>query len=305
MANINETEWETELENELEAGLESEYEHHEGAGEFESEFEQGMHEYESEFETHEFESGMGELEGEFETGEQFFGKIARGIGSFVKRAAPILRNVAKIAAPMVGTAIGGPFGAILGKVASSALGEGEMEGEFEYEFEHHEGSHEFEMEFESHEYETHEAAHEIAHHETAHHEAIAELMAEAAAHEHHEGEAEAMAGAAAMNVISPADRRALRRILPHLVRGTAILTRILRRRRVTRPAVRAVPTIVRRTVKDLKRQAAAGKPITRQAAGKAAAAQVKKVLGNPKACAAAIQQNVRASRKLRARPVAG
>ena len=307
MANINETEWEAELEGELETGLGSEFEHHEAAGEFEAEFEahEGSHEYEWELESHEFESGMHEMEGEYETGEQFFGKIARGIGRFVKRAAPILKKVASIAAPMVGTAIGGPFGAIFGKVASSAQGESELEREYESEFEEHEGSHELEYELESHESGHHEAAHEIAHHEVTHHEALAEMMAEAAAHEQHEGEAEAMAGAAVMTVISPADRRALRRVLPHLVRGTAILTRVLRRRQITRPAVRAVPTIMRRTVKDLKRQAASGQPITRKAAGRAAATQIKKVLGNPNACAAAIKQNVRASRKMRARAVAG
>ena len=99
-----------------------------------------------------------------------------------------------------------------------------------------------------------------------------------------------------MTVISPGDRRALRRILPHLVRGTAILTRILRRRRVTRPMVRAVPTIMRRTVKDLKRQAARGIPITRKRAARAAAKQVRRVLSSPKACAAAITRNVKVSR---------
>lgn len=306
MANISETEWEAELEGELETGLEAEFEQHEATGEFEAEYEQheGSHEFEWESESHEFESAMQELEGEFETGEQFFGKIARGIGRFVKKAAPILRKVAKVAAPMVGTAIGGPFGAILGRAASSAL-ESEFENEYESEFEMHEGAQEFEMEFESHEYEQQEVAHEIAQHETSQHEALAEMMAEAAAQEQNEGEAEAMAGAAAMNALSPADRRALRRILPHLVRGTAILTRILRRQKLTRPAVRAVPTIIRRTVKDLKRQAAAGKPVTRKAAGRAAASQIRKVLGNPSACAAAIQKNVRASRKVKARPVAG
>lgn len=306
MANTQEAEW--ELESELEGELESELGSHEMAHEFESEYEshEGMHEFESEFEQHEFES---EFEGESENGEQFFGRIARGIGGFVKRAAPILRQVAKIAAPMVGTAIGGPFGAVLGKLASSALGEGEFEShEFEsHEFESHEfESHEFESEFESHEsHESHEAAHEIAHHEIMHHEALAEMMAESAANEQHEGEAEAMAGAAAVTVLSAADRRALRRVLPHLIRGTAILTRILRKRRITRPAVRAVPTIVRRTVKQLKQQAASGRPITRKMAGRAAATQVYRVLGNPRACAAAIQQNVRATRRLRARPIAG
>jgi hypothetical protein len=302
--------YESELEMELEGELE-------GLGEFEQ----------HEGEQHEFELEQHEVAGEFES-EEFFGRIARGIGRFVRRAAPILRSVARIAAPMVGTAIGGPFGAILGRVASQALGEGELEQheleqhelahEFEnpelaHEFEQHELAHEFEQhefeqheaahEFEQHEFEQHEAAHEvaheIAHHEIAHHEALAEIMAEAAAHEQHEAQAEAMMGAAVMTVISPRDRRALRRVLPHLVRGAAILTRILRRRRITRPAVRAVPTIMRRTVLTLKRQAAAGKPITRRTAGRAAAVEVRRVLGNPSACAAAIRQNVQASRRMR------
>jgi hypothetical protein len=228
-----------------------------GEGEDESEF---AHEFESEDET-----------------EQFFGSI----GKFLKKAAPILRKVAKIAAPIVGTAIGGPFGSILGKAASSVLesehGEHELEDEFEYE-----GEHEMEQ--------------EIASHELTHNEALAEMLAESASHEMHEAEAEAMAGAAAVTVISAADRRALRRILPHLVRGTAILTRILRRNRTTKHLVRAVPTIVRRTVKDLKRQAARGVPITRRAAGRAASRQVKKVLSSPRACTAALARNVRVSK---------
>jgi hypothetical protein len=285
--------------------------------------------------------GLGELESpesewenqEFE-GDQFFGRIARGIGSFVKRAAPILKSVARIAAPMVGTAIGGPFGAILGRLAGQALGEGELEqhelaNEFEspelapefeqHEFEHNEFAHEFESpesaheleyefespglapEFEQHELGYHEgsneAAHEIAQHEVTHHEALAEMMAEMAAHEHHEGQAEAMIGGAVVTVLSPRDRRALCRLLPHLVRGAAVLTRILRRRRATRPAVRAVPTIMRRTVATLKRQAAAGRPVTRKAAAHAAAVEVRRVLANPAACAAAIQQNVRSVRR--------
>ncbi len=305
------SEWELEMEEEME-----------GLGEFEQhEFEQP--ELAHEFEQHELEQPelAHEFESEFETGEQFFGRIARGIGRFVRRAAPILRQVARVAAPMVGTAIGGPFGAVLGRVASQALGEEEMAHEYEFEFEQPELAHEFEAPELAHEYEgefegeleaeyegTQEVAHEIAQHELTQHEAVAELLAESASHEQHEGEAEAMAGASAVSTLSPADRRALRRILPHLIRGTAILTRVLRRRRITRPAVRAVPTIVRRTVQTLKRQAAAGQPITRRAAGRAAAVQVRRVLGSPRACAAAIQQNVRATRTMaraRPRPVAG
>jgi len=311
MASIYESGLEGELEQELhemhEGELEGEGEGELGSilgsllGEGELEGEGELHETHELHELHEFEL-EGEGEFELESGEQFFGKIFKGIGRFVKKAAPILKSVAKIAAPMVGTAIGGPFGAVLGKLASSALGEGELEGEFEtHEFEFEgEGEFEFETEGEGEQ----EALHEIVHHEVSQHEALAEMMAEAAAHEQHEGEAEAMAGAAAMTVISPADRRALRRVLPHLVRGTAILTRILRRRRATRPAVRAVPTIIRRTVNIVKRQAATGRPITRKAVARAAATQVRKVLGSPRLCTAAIAQTVRRSRRMRGARIA-
>jgi hypothetical protein len=223
----------------------------------------------------EFEDEM-EFEDE---GEQFFG----GIGKFLKKAAPFLKKIAKVAAPIVGTAIGGPFGTILGQAASSALGEEEL--------------HEDELEDEVGQEGEEEMAHEISSHGLSHNEALAEMMAEAASQEMHEGEAEAMAGAATVTVISPADRRALRRILPYLVRGSAILTRILRKRRITRPAVRAVPTIMRRTVKSLKRQAAKGVPITRKHAARAAAKQIRRVLGSPKACRAAIVRNAKVSRR--------
>jgi hypothetical protein len=315
------TSYESELELELEGELEGlgEFEQHEG--ELEWEHHEGPHEFEQHELAHELEA------------DQFFGRIARGIGRFVRRAAPILRSIARVAAPMVGTAIGGPFGAILGRVASQALGEEEaalhewehheqahefeeelagaheweqheqaheFEDELAHEWEHHEGTHEWEQhEFEHHE-SAHEVAHEISHHEITHHEALAEIMAEAAAHEQHEAQAEAMIGAAVVTVLSPRDRRALRRLLPHLVRGAAVLTRILRRRRMTRPAVRVVPTIMRRTVSTLKRQAAAGQPITRRAAARAATVEVRRVLGSPSACAAAIRQNVRSSRRMRA-----
>jgi hypothetical protein len=123
--------------------------------------------------------------------------------------------------------------------------------------------------------------------------ALAEFMAAVASQARTESEAEAMVGAAAVTSISAADRAALRRVLPSMVRGTAVLTRILRRRGVTRPAVRAVPTIMRRASRQLVRRAAAGQPVTRRAAARAMANQTRRVLGNPRTCAAAIQRNLR------------
>jgi hypothetical protein len=147
-----------------------------------------------------------------------------------------------------------------------------------------------------------EMAHDIAAHPLTHNEALAELMAEAAYHASGEGEAEALAGAAAATVISPRDRRALRRVISDLVRAQGKLTRLLRRSRSTRHGVKAGPTIMRRTVKSLKRQAAKGAPITRRRAARAMATQVRRVLGSPKAARAAIVRNTKVSRRYK-RPV--
>jgi hypothetical protein len=245
----------------------------EGELEFESEFE-GEGEFNTEYEL------------EFEAGEQ----VLDGVGRFLTRAAPVLKQVALAAAPIVGNAIGGPVGTAIGGLASSLLDESEFELEGEFE-----GEAEFETEFEG----ESEAASEIASHQMTAHEALSEMMAEAASQVLHEGEAEAMAGAAVITVLSPRDRRALCRLLPHLIRGAAVLTRILRRRRSTRPAVRAVPTIMRRAVKTLKRQAAAGRPITRRAAARATASEVRRVLCSPRAVRASIARNMRAGRAMR------
>jgi hypothetical protein len=269
---------------ELEAEFEGEYEE-----EYEGEFEE-----EGEEEGEEFLGtiargiggllgGQGEFEEEYEfeeEGEEFFRRIAR----LVRRAAPLLRRVARVAVPIVGTAVGGPLGGALGRAATSALGEeeAELEGEFEEEYEFEE-----------------EAA------PPTQSQAVGELMAAVASQARTEAEAEAMIGAATVTVISPRDRAALRRVLPHMVRGAAVLTRILRRRRVTRPVVRAVPTIVRNTGRTLVRQAAAGQPVTRRAAARVMATQTRRVLTSPPACTRAIVRNQRAARvAARPRPAA-
>ena len=310
-----EHEFETELEqgeHELEAELEGESEFEgeleHGEHEFEGELEHGEHEFEAELEhgEHEFEgeqelegeggflgsivSGLGsllgesegELEGEleYEHGEQFFGKAFRNIGRLVQRAAPILKKVASAAAPIIGNAVAGlvPGGALLSQGLNALLRE--------HEHEHELGEHEYE--------------HELSEHEVSHamgeHEAMAEAMAHYAAQAEHELEAEAMVGAATTVTISRRDRRALRRLVPHLVRGAAILTRILRLRRGTRPMVRAVPTIVRRTVRSLCRSAAAGRPVTRRRAGAIMARQTRRVLSSPRYISAVLRRNIRATR---------
>jgi hypothetical protein len=228
--------------------------------------------------------GEGELEG-----EQFFGNV-------FKKFAPFLKKIAKVAAPMVGTAILGPAGGMLGKFAANALGEGEFEGEFEFESELES---EFELEGEGESEGEAEAESEISTHPASEYEALAEMMAEAASHASGAGEAEAMAGAAVVTVLSPRDRRALSSLLPDLLRGTAVLTRILRRHPRTRPLVRTVPNIMRRSVRLLKRRAAAGRPITRRAAARTTAREVRRILGSPRLVRASLIRNRRTSRTMR------
>ena len=313
-----ETEFEGESEFEGEGELESELEgesEFEGEGELELELEgESESEFEGEGESEQFLGGLarsagsmlglseaeleqellGEL-GELE-GEQFFKKL-RGLGravkGFAKRAAPMLKRVGRFAAPFVGKAlggmIGGPAGAMLGarlaKLAASQLREGEFE--FEHEFEH-EYEHEQELEFE------HEQEFE---HELESHEQMGELMAHFAAQAESEGEAEAMIGAATMISLSPRDRRALRGLVPLLVRGASILTRALRMRRSTRPAVRLVPTIMRRTAKTLSRAAASGRPVSPRTAAKVAARTVRSVLSKPSTCNRALRRSITAARR--------
>lgn len=270
-----------------------------GHQEFEDEL-TGSHEDEDEFEDEDeafdlggIVSGLSGLLGEDELedeSEQFsFGKIFSGIGNFVKRAAPILKQVAKVAAPMVGTAFGGPLGGMLGNAAASALGEGEFELEDEFEDEY-EGEDEFEQESEL------EAEMEGP---MTHGEALGELMCAVASRAKTEPEAEAMAGACAATILTRADRRELRTVLPYMIRAVAVLERLLRRRATTRPAIRAIPTIVSRSATVLSKRAKAGRPVTRKSAARVMARQTKKVLSSPRLMKKALARNVKATRAAR------
>jgi hypothetical protein len=253
----------------------------EGAGEDEL-----AHELEGEGEdelAHELEGEFGAM-GELEAGEAFFGRL-------IRRALPVLRQVAKVAAPAIGTAFGGPLGGRIAGMLASNL-EGEMEDEASFEM--HE-LHETEME-------VHEAAGEYEAHaeaEITESEAQAELMAAAAAGAESEAEAEAMIGAATLAALTARERRDLRRALPHLVRATAILTRLLRRRRITRPMVRTVPSIVHHTARTLvDERNRTGRPITRRRAARVMTVHTRRHLCSPRYGGMALQRNVRATRRL-------
>ncbi|NJK39860.1 MAG: hypothetical protein HC835_11595 [Oscillatoriales cyanobacterium RM2_1_1] len=260
------------LQSEFECEFEGEYE-----GEFEGE-------YEDEYEAEEFLGnvfkgvggalglfeGEGESEYESEYESEAFLKKLRG---FARKLTPILKQIAPKAAQFVGTAIGGPgVGSTLGNVASSLT----REGEFEYEFE---GEYEFEFEGE----------YEDEYEAEVRPEAFAEALAAMAAQTPSEGEAEAYSGAFTARII-PVKSPAIRRNVPHIMKGSRVLTKTLRSNPKTRVLVPMVPTIVARTSKQLAKQAAAGKPVNRKTTAKVMAQETKKALSKPMTCAKTIMR---------------
>lgn len=183
--------------------------------------------------------GEYEWEDEFESedeaeAEEFFKRL-KGV---FRKAAPFLKTLAKAAGPLVATAVGGPAAGALARAVTSQLeGEYEEEAEFEAEFE------------------------EMAARPLAPSQSFAEYLAAQAAASESEAEAEALGGAAAYSAISPQDRRELERLLPHLLRGAATITRMLHGNRGTRQAVRLVPGIADGAARTIARRLAAGEPV--------------------------------------------
>lgn len=124
--------------------------------------------------------------------------------------------------------------------------------------------------------------------------ALLEHLGHAAAEAETEAEAEAFIGA-----LIPVAARALPRLAPRVLRaatpalgqGLVRLARTLRANPATRPLVRTLPTIARRTTATLAAQAAPGRPVSPQAAVRALAGQAARVIGDPRQCARAYQRS--------------
>jgi hypothetical protein len=224
--------------------------------------------------------GDGEYEDEDEAeeeAEEFFKRL-KGV---FRKAAPFLKTLAKTAGPLVATAIGGPAAGAVARAVTSQL-EGEIEGELEAEFE--------EM-----------AAGPLAPSQT-----FAEYLAAQAAATESEAEAEALGGAAAYAAISPDDRRELARLLPHLLRGAATITRMLHGNRTTRPAVRLVPGIADGAARAIAKRVAAGEPVGPVELGQVMGAAATQALTPGGARQAVLRRHARglarARRRYRGRP---
>jgi hypothetical protein len=259
-----EVEGEVEAEEELEGMYEDELE-----DELEDEFED-----EDEDESEEFLGGLAsiagsllgegeeededewEIEGEEEVeaeAEYFFGKAWR----FLKKHKNVFKKIAKVAGPMIATAVGGPAAGALARAVTSQL-EGEVEAELEAELE------------------------EMATAPVTSSQAMGEYLAARAAATESESEAEAFIGSAVTMSLTARDRRQLEALLPQLLKGATVLTRILRRHPATRQGVRLVPGIMDSSLRTLARYQATGRPIRPADVGAILGSSTRKVLGDPR-----------------------
>jgi hypothetical protein len=129
--------------------------------------------------------------------------------------------------------------------------------------------------------------------------AMMEHLGHAAAEAQGEAEAESLAGAIiplAARVI-PQAAPTLARAMPALVSGVSGVVRRLHRDPATRPLVRVVPTIVRRTAADIAQTTSRGVAVTPQQALRILARQILRVLGSPQTSAQAFRRSRTLDRK--------
>ena len=137
----------------------------------------------------------------------------------------------------------------------------------------------------------------LPHSEAAHQEAyLMEQIAHEAAHSSNEAEAEALAGSLIPIAMRVSASPALRTAAPALARATGRLVGALRRSPATRPLIRTVPTILRRTNVALNRAAAAGTPVSPRLAVRTMANQTYRIMSSPTVC---IHIMVRSGRLMR------
>lgn len=97
--------------------------------------------------------------------------------------------------------------------------------------------------------------------------------------------------------VLPRVARVVSRVTPQLTRGISTVTRTLFRNRQTRPLVRAVPSIARRTVAQIARQTAAGRPVTPQTAIRVLRYQTRRVIGTPQQRAIVLRRSAALDRR--------
>ncbi len=91
--------------------------------------------------------------------------------------------------------------------------------------------------------------------------------------------------------VLPKVAKVFNKVTPRLTRGVGRITRGLHRNPRTRPLVRTMPTIARRTVATIARRAATGRPVTPRLANRVLVAQTRRVLRNPRQTAQVLRRS--------------
>jgi hypothetical protein len=226
------------------------------------------------------ESELGEEFSDLE-GDLFLGGVWKRVKKVAQKVAPIAKKLAPIAGKIVGGAFGGPAGAMIGSKLGGIVSQLEAE-----EFEGEAGDTEDEIRA------TTVPGLTLAS------EALAEEFAAESAETESEAEAQSLAGGVTIHILSHAPM-SVQRVSPVLVRRSARLAQYLRRSPRTRPFLRTLPTINKRTAATLAQKAAKGKPITPRTAVRTMAMHTRQVIGSPQRAAAALVRNDLQRRKLR------
>jgi hypothetical protein len=247
-------------------------------------------ETELELESLEFES-LGEAEAEQEA---FFNHLAAMADRGGRSQA--LRRVAMAAARQALRGARRPWPVIEGEFGLEGEGEGEFELEGSFELEALLNPAQRGAALAMMEHMAHEAAH--AEHEQEAAEQFLPLIPLAAkALLPLAAKALPIAGKVGGKLLAKAAPRLLGRVVPNLTRGVSQLARGLFRNRATRPLLRAVPTIARRTVGRLASQALRGRRITPVGAARTLARQTLRTLRSPRDLSRSYRRARRADRR--------
>lgn len=132
--------------------------------------------------------------------------------------------------------------------------------------------------------------------------AMMEHLGHAAANAESEAEAEAFIGALIPLAarLLPRAASTVMRAAPNLIKGLAGATKTLRSDPATRPLVRTLPSVMRRTAMDIARRRARGQRITPQTAVRTLAKQTAQVVGNPRTAVQAYRRSKALDRRLHA-----
>jgi hypothetical protein len=194
-------------------------------------------------------------------------------------------------AALLGTGLGGPIGGTIGGIAGAGLSSALLPPS------QYEGEGEFESEFELSpirrvypdamlEHVAHEALEAESEQEAAEH--MLKVVPMVA------GKLVPLAARAAPRIaakVIPRITRTVTRVTPQLTRGVSNITRTLFRNPQSRRLVRVVPSIARRTVTQIARHAAAGRPVSPRAAVQILRRQAHRVIANPQQTAMVLRRS--------------